>query len=61
MDYKIPHDVKLYSKKQIIDMIPEHQTQQYFCVYDGNVYNSFIKSEKCFAKQYPSKKLYYLV
>jgi hypothetical protein len=59
-DYKLPTNIKLYSKKEIMfnnDLI----TQKYYCVYDQNYYTAFIKDGKLFAKQYPGKSGYYLI
>ena len=58
--YNIP-DKELYSKKQIIQMIDNYQTEKYYSCVDGKYYTAILKDDKLFAKQYPNKKLFYLI
>jgi hypothetical protein len=60
IDYKLPPDIKLYSKKEIMQM-GELITEKYFCIFDQNFYIVFIKDGKSFAKQYPGKAGFYLI
>lgn len=54
-------DVQLYSKKQILEMLSEYQTEKYYSPITGKFYLAIISNNKCFAKQYPEKDLFYLV
>jgi len=58
--YKLPDDMKHYSKKELLDMYPTLQNQKYYCIFDQKYYNSMVSDEHLF-KKYPRQNFYYKV
>jgi len=58
MKYKIS-DTRLYSKKEVIDLLKDYTLQKYYNSYDGNNYEVIIGEDVY--KQYPGKSLYYKI
>lgn len=57
--FNIPN-TKLYSKKQILEMAGNYIIEKYYSTVSDKYYNAVLVNNKCFAKQYPEKDLYYL-
>ena len=61
----LPKDIKFFSKKEILDMIHESTNTvvetPYYSPITGKKLNAILNNNKCFAKQYPYGRHYYLV